>query len=257
MNETPFEMLGSEALRIFTELTVTVPEVNDKARATSTSPVGILAGQVIAEVAGTWKVVADLLEKAPGTIATAGADGRLDPIVRLSEMNKAAATVAGTVDQLLGDAETSVARLAVELAKAAMPTRPPTTDPMLQEAQLAAIKADVTMVLDRFVGNDVPTQTADLVATYAVAGNGLATWLLISSGWTDLYFKSRGADLDDFTRRVAQAMTGATDPEITKAQKLVRSLNGPKSVRAMLTIARHAANMKLDELRRSFGLRIA
>ena len=88
-------------------------------------------------------------------------------------------------------------------------------------------------------------------------GNDLAVWLLVSSGWIDLYFKSRGADLDDFTQRVAQAMTGSKDPEFTKAQQLLRQLNGPKSVRALLVVARHAANMKLDELRRSFGLRIA
>ena len=254
---TAFEMLATEFLRVYSELSVTVPEVNEIHRAKSDSPTGVLAGQVIAEVAGTWKVVFDMMENAMGTISVSGLDTRLTAEARLSEMNSAAATLAGTVDQLLTDAETSVDRLAVELAQAATPARPPTTDPMLQEAVLASIKSDVVMVLDRYISDQVPTQAAELVATYAAAGNDLAVWLLVSSGWSDLYFKARGADLDEFTRRIAQAMTGTKDPEITKAQQLLRQLNGPKGVKALIVIARHAANMRLDDLRRGLGLRVA
>jgi hypothetical protein len=252
-----FEMLSVEFQRVYVELCTTVPEVNEILRTKSESPIAKIAGQVIAEIAGTWKVVADMMEKATGIISTAGLDTRFTSEARSAAMNDAAATLAGTIDQLLTDAETAVARLAVDLAKAAMPARPPTTDPLLQEAQLAAIKTDIVMVLDRYSGDYVPTQAAELVAAYAAAGNDLGTWLLVSSGWSELYFKSRGADLDMFTLDIAKAMTGTKDPELTNAQQLLRQLSGPKGVRALITIARHAASMRLDDLRRSFGLRVA
>jgi hypothetical protein len=251
---SPIDMLDLDFQRVTIRLAGIVPEIDPAVRARSTSPVGKIAGTAIAAIIDAWNAADDALDQAEATIVTAGMNTALSAFARRQQMNAAAAQVSTTVAGYLATATTTADRLAVTLARTALPPRPATTDPALQEALIAAVKADVQMVLDRAHAGQLPVVAAGLVADYVAAGDNLAVWVLTASPWPALYFKSRGVAVSDFTTLISKAVAGADDPEQTRARQILDAFNGSSGVRALTVLAQTLGNMRLTTLRNSYAL---
>ena len=245
------DTLKADFDRIESRLTAIVPEVDPVVRSHSTSPVGILAGAAIEMIVTSFDAADDALVQAGATITNAGL---MAPLARRLMMSNAANDVSNTIAALLATATAAADALAVKLTKLALPPRPPATDLVLQEAQLAATKSDVQMFLDRVTSPNLASQTAALIADYASQGDDLAVWLLTGSPWPALYFKSRGVELDDLTSQIPKAIGGVDDPEQVLARQILAAFDGRSGLRALIVVAIALANVGAADLRRQYGV---
>jgi len=96
-----------------------------------------------------------------------------------------------TQSQAATVALTSVLKAA---AKAGLPARPQPQD-ALQEARIAGIKSDLTMLLANRTNLQLLVDEVDRYLTEAMGrGDTLAVWVVAGSGWLDLYIRGRGDD---------------------------------------------------------------
>ena len=248
---TATETLKMDFDRVESRLTAIVPEIDPVARSHSTSPVGILAGAAIETIIASFDAADDALEQAGSTITNAGL---MAPLARRLMMSNAANDVSNTIAGLLATATAAADALAVKLTKLALPPRPPASDAVLQEAQLAATKGDVQMVLDRVTAPNLASQAAALIADYASQGDAIAVWMLTGSPWPALYFKSRGVELDDLTPLIPKAIGGVDDPDQLLARQILAAFDGRSGLRALIAIAVAIANVGATDLRRQYGI---
>ena len=248
------ETVRAEFARIEARLSGLVPEVVAHVRSSSSSSIGIAAGATIETIVSTWHTAEEALLQAQASIVVAGQDARFTPEHRRTVLAQTVGGVAAEIEQLIAAASTAADQLAVQLATTAAPQRPASPDPMLQEAQIAGIKADVLMVLDRTPSDNLASKAYGLAQQYADRGDSLAVWLLTSSGWADLYFGARGETADQYLSMCTRLATGVDDPETIRAIEILGVLNGPHGIRALLTLAATVARMRLDDLRRTYGV---
>jgi hypothetical protein len=248
------DTLKMDLARVVSRLSSIVPEIDPQARSRSTSPVGIMAGAAIETIVSSFSAADDALYAAGATITNAG---MMAPLDRRLMMSNAANDVTNVIAGLLATATATADALAAKLTKTALPPRPPTKDPVLQEALIAATKTDVTMVLDRVSSSNLAASTAELLADYSAQGDDLAVWLLTASPWLGLYFKARNVDLDDLTVLIPKALNGVDDPEQTIARQILAAFDGRQGVRALIAIAVALANVQATDLRRQYGIAAA
>lgn len=251
MYATATETLRMDLARVVSRLSSIVPEINPSARAHSTSAVGILAGAAIETIVSSFGAADDALDAAGSTITNAGL---MAPLQRRQMLSNAANEVSNVIAGLLATATAAADALAAKLTKTALPPRPPAKDLVLQEAQIASVKSDVQMVLDRVSPSKLAEQTAGMIADYSAQADDLAMWLLTASPWIGLYFKARGVDLDDLTVLIPKALNGVDDPEQTVARQILAAFDGRQGVRALIAIAVALANVQATELRRQYGI---
>jgi hypothetical protein len=91
-------------------------------------------------------------------------------------------------------ARTILTRVLETSAKASAPPRPQPED-ALQEARIAGIKSDLTMLLaNRADPRALVDEVDEYLAQALASGDKLAVWVVAGSGWLDLYIRSRGED---------------------------------------------------------------
>lgn len=151
----------------------------------------------------------------------------------------------GAFDAQRQAADTSLTHILDTAAKACMPPRPQPED-ALQEARIAGIKSDLTMLLASRIESNALVNEVDNYFTAALGrGDQLAVWVVAGSGWLDLYARSRGEDqhfvdavtlsLDDVVSRRLDAQPSA-DPAVDLRQ-LNRVLVDPqRGVQSILTV---------------------
>jgi len=130
-------------------------------------------------------------------------------------------------------------------AKASAPPRPQPED-ALQEARIAGIKSDLTMLLaNRVEAGALVEEVDEYLAQVLASGDRLAVWVVAGSGWLDLYIRARGEDeyfvtaatasLDQVVGRRLDSQPSA-DPAFDLRQ-LNRILSDPqRGVQAILTV---------------------
>ena len=103
-------------------------------------------------------------------------------------------------------ARTILTRVLETSAKASAPPRPQPED-ALQEARIAGIKSDLTMLLaNRAEYRPLVDEVDDYLAQALAKDDKLAVWVVVGSGWLDLYIRSRGED-----QNFIDAATGELD----------------------------------------------
>jgi hypothetical protein len=142
-------------------------------------------------------------------------------------------------------ARTILTRVLETSAKASAPPRPQPED-ALQEARIAGIKSDLTMLLaNRADPRALVDEVDEYLAQALAKDDKLAVWVVAGSGWLDLYIRSRGEDEYFVTRATAsldQVVTSrlaaqpSPDPTFDLRQ-LDRVLADPqRGVQAILTM---------------------
>ena len=251
---SPTAILQADFDRVASRLAAIVPEIDPAVRAGSSSPVGVLAGAALQVIIESFSAADDAIFQAGATITNAGLSS---PLAMRQMMSDAANRVSNTIAGLLATATAAADALAVKLNRLAVAPRPATTDPVLQEAQVSAIKADVAMVLDRCSTANLATTTAGLIADFASQGDDLAVWLLASSTWPAMYFQSRGVALDSLTCLIPKALGGADDPEMVLARQILAAFDGRSGLRALIVIAIALAQVGETDLRKTYGIAAA
>ena len=142
-------------------------------------------------------------------------------------------------------ASTSLTSVLETAAKACQPARPQPED-ALQEARIAGIKSDLTMLLaNRVEAGALVEEVGEYLTAALNRDDKLAVWVVAGSGWLDLYIRARGEDeyfvtaatasLDQVVGRRLDSQPSA-DPAFDLRQ-LNRVLSDPqRGVQAILTV---------------------
>jgi hypothetical protein len=142
-------------------------------------------------------------------------------------------------------------------AKASAPPRPQPED-ALQEARIAGIKSDLTMLLaSRDEAGALVAEVDEYLARALASGDKLAVWVVAGSGWLDLYIRSRDEDqyfATQATGLLDQAVSTRLDsqPSADPAfdlRQLNRVLSDPqRGAQSILTILGGFAVQVFDDL---------
>ena len=135
--------------------------------------------------------------------------------------------------------------------------RPDAADAGAQEMALLNPKNDVKMILDGVPANEVRPTLRELFTEYVAAGIDHAGWLLATSDWPSLYFRSRQLDdvaamwrANDVPELIAPSrLTVGIDVDEAKlAQSIKLNIEGPYGLSGLLLMMNHLVSAALDEL---------
>jgi hypothetical protein len=184
-------------------------------------------------------------------------NGDLTDVARNKRVQSVVTQYRAVFDAQSQAASTALTGVLQAAAKASAPPRPQPED-ALQEARIAGIKSDLTMLLANRADADALVEEVDEYLAQALAsGDKLAVWVVSGSGWLDLYVRSR--DEDEYfatitTARLDQVVSTRLDsqPSADPAfdlRQLNRVLSDPqRGVQAILTITSGFAAQVFDDL---------
>lgn len=241
---SPFAMLSAVIERGLQAMRLAVPQA-----APDNPAIAAVARKALKTITTNWETVDDAIDNAAGEVALVMNDPQFTPQTQISKRDALVASARAQAMTGLATIDTALANLVDTLRKAALPARPTPAD-AVQEAVIAGLKTDLRMLLDGTATMAVPQEILDLVARYSAAGDALAVWVLVVSGWPELYMRSRGIDETFFTRRVSQVLAelGGDSATMNLALELLSIAEGPHGMLGSVAAMKASANMALDEL---------
>lgn len=195
-----------------------------------------------------WRIVQATAAGLRTAVPAVRGDTRYSEAERQRQVEELTAAASATITAAVNTMQTRADELERGLTPLGDVARPTPVD-AAQEARIANLKADMTMVLAALGGaDDVASRLLKFLTDANANGDQLTVWVIATSGWANMYVESRSFSVERWVQRLDDTIGQLLTGEAAAARRVLAELRGGDGLGVAIQAAQHWIRMSFGAL---------